>query len=323
MSDQQDRGDDREQTLRRLFAHVKPRPQPPAADTEEIRQAVLAEWEAVTGRRKLVRRTGFAAAAAGVLAAVLYVGGGLDPGASATVVASVERAQGTVTTGAGTRLAIGSTVTPGTELMTGDGQAALRLASGGSLRVAARSHLKLTSEHEAELFAGTLYFDSEDGRGEPFAITTALGRISDVGTQFFVRLDESEQRLDVGVRQGGVILSRDGSSDSAGVGERLIATNQDAVRRETVATFGTEWEWAERLAPPFDIDGRTVSEFLAWFSAQTGRTVVYADASAEREAREVLTGSIDLEPLRKLSAVEALTDLTFTLEGDRVVVRMR
>ena len=132
MSDQRDQ--DCERTLRRLFAHVKPRPQPPAADTEEIRQAVLAEWEAVAGRRKFVRRTGFAAAAAAALTAVLYVGVGLDPGGSASVVASVERAQGTVTIGTGVRLGVGSSVTWGTELVTGDGQAALRLASGGSLR---------------------------------------------------------------------------------------------------------------------------------------------------------------------------------------------
>jgi hypothetical protein len=120
-----------------------------------------------------------------------------------------------------------------------------------------------------------------------------------------------------------VVLSRDGSAEAARVGERLIATSQDAVRREPIATFGAEWEWAERLAPPFDIDGRTVAEFLEWFATQTGRTVVYADAAAEQAAREVLTGSIDLEPLQKLSAVEVLTDLTFALEGDRVVVRMR
>jgi ferric-dicitrate binding protein FerR (iron transport regulator) len=323
MNDQHAQDADRERTLRRLFAHVKPRPQPPAADTEEIRQAVLGEWEAVTGRRNFVRRTGFAAAAAAVLAAVLYVGLGLEPGAPATVVARVERAQGTARTATGTRLDIGSGLTPGTEIVTDDGQAALRLSAGGSLRGAARSRVVLASEQEAELVAGALYFDSEGERGEQFAVITPLGRIRDVGTQFFVRLGETEQRLDIGVRDGSVVLSRDGSIEAARVGERLIATNRAAVRREAIATFGTEWEWAERLAPPFDIDGRTVDEFLAWFAAQTGRSVVYADAAAEREAREVLTGSIDLEPLQKLSAVEVLTDLTFTLEGDRVVVRVR
>jgi ferric-dicitrate binding protein FerR (iron transport regulator) len=323
MSDQHEQEADRERTLRRLFAHAKPRPQPPVADTEEIRQAVLAEWEAVTGRRRFARRAGVAAAAAAMLAAVLYVGVGLNPRAPAPMVASVERAQGTVTTATGTRLRLGSELTPGTELVTGDGQAALRLSTGGSLRVAAQSRLVLTGEHEAELVVGALYFDSGGRRGEPFAVTTPLGRIRDVGTQFFVRLDEAEQRLDIGVREGSVVLARDGSAETARVGERLVAGNQPDVRRETIATFGAEWEWAERLAPPFEIDGRTVAEFLEWFAAQTGRSVVYADASAEREAREVLTGSIDLAPLQKLSAVEALTNLSFTLEGDRVVVRVR
>ncbi len=91
-----------------------------------------------------------------------------------------------------------------------------------------------------------------------------------------------------------------------------------------MATFGSEWEWAERLAPPFDIDGRTISDLLDWVAAQTGRTVVFADPSAERVAREhVLNGSIDLEPLQKLSAVLATTDLEVTLEDGRVLVDLR
>jgi hypothetical protein len=96
------------------------------------------------------------------------------------------------------------------------------------------------------------------------------------------------------------------------------------VRREPIPTFGAEWEWAERLAPPFDIDGRTLGEFLSWFEAQTGRTVVFADATAEPALRDaVLSGSIDLPPLQKLSAVLALNDLTYVLDGERVVIRMR
>jgi hypothetical protein len=255
---------------------------------------------------------------------VIYVGSGRDPAVTAPLVASVERLEGAVETGAGSRLAVGSGVVAGTEIATGEGQLALRLASGGSLRVAARSRVVIVSGDEAALVAGIVYFDSEDRRrGAEFAVTTELGRIRDVGTQFFVQLDESEQRLEVGVRNGRVILARGGDSSSAAVGERLVATSSaDAVRRESVATFGAEWEWAERLAPPFDTDGRTVDAFLDWFAAQTGRTIVFADAAAERLARDdVLNGSIDREPLQKLAAVDALTDLAFALEGERVVVR--
>ena len=91
-----------------------------------------------------------------------------------------------------------------------------------------------------------------------------------------------------------------------------------------MATFGSDWEWAETLAPPFDIDGRTVSEFLAWFAQQTGRSVVFGSPEAERLARETrLNGSIDLEPMQKLSAVLALTDLVYMVERERVVISTR
>jgi hypothetical protein len=325
MSNEADREAEREGRLRQLFEQVQPRSQPPADDTEEIRRAVLAEWEAVAGRRVFRRRAGLAAAAAVVLAAVLYVGSGPDSTVPVPLVASVERVQGAVTTGTGARLAVGSGLTAGTELTTGDGQMALRLASGGSLRVAAGSRVVLTSVDEAELVAGMLYFDSEERpAGREFAVLTELGRVRDVGTQFLVRLDEREARLEVGVRDGRIALASDGDSGSAGAGERLVATQAGgALRRESIATVGADWAWAERLAPPFDIDGRTVNEFLEWFTAQTGRTVVFADAEAERMAESVLSGSIDLAPLQKLSAVLALADLTFVLDGERVLVQRR
>jgi hypothetical protein len=116
-----------------------------------------------------------------------------------------------------------------------------------------------------------------------------------------------------------------GESGSAGVGERLVVT-QDAgtIRRDSIATFGGDWTWVEALAPPFDIDGRSVSDFLAWFATQTGRAVVFASPAAERLAQQtILNGAIDLEPVQKLSAVLALTDLTAVVEDGRVVIDTR
>lgn len=322
MNDDRERDAERERQLEQLFAHAQPRPEPPADDTEEIRRAVLTEWDTVTGRRIARRRAGLAAGAAAMLAIALYVGGGREP-TPAPLVASVERAQGTVESGTGSQLTVGGGLVAGTEIVTREGQLALRLTSGGSLRVAAQSRVVLVSGDEAELVAGILYFDSEGRRGATeFTVTTKLGQIRDVGTQFFVHILDNDRRLDVGVRAGRVILARDGMSRSAVIGERLVATEDNAIQRESLATFGADWEWAERVAPPFDIDGRTVSDFLQWFAAQTGRTIDFVDAEAERLARDtVLNGSIDLEPMRKLAAVDALTDLTFEVEGGRVLIR--
>lgn len=326
MSNEREAEQRSERNLAELFAQAKPRPLPPAADTEEIRRAVMAEWEAVTGPRKWRRRAGLAAAASVLLAVAVWVGGGLGPSAPPPVVARVERVQGTIDDATGVRLAVGSTVAVGDRLSTRAGQIALRLASGGSLRIGPRSEVVLTSVDTAELVSGVLYFDSERGRGgAEFSVTTALGTVRDVGTQFVVRLGGGAAGLDVGVRDGRVVLTTQSASDAAESGERLVAARDaTAIRREPMPTFGGDWEWVEMLAPPFDIDGRTVNDFLAWFAQQTGREVVFGSPAAERLARDTrLTGSIDLEPFQKLDAVLALTDLVYAVEGERVVINTR
>jgi hypothetical protein len=311
--------------LEQLFSHAQPRVMPPAADAEEIRRAVYAEWDAVTGRRVLVRRTGLAVAASVALAIAVWLGAP-DFTGSLPVVAQVERVEGLVDGTDGEPLVAGGSVAAGDILATSTGQIALRLGSGGSLRVGPQSRVVLRGADAAELLAGVLYFDSEGGRaGADFTVATSLGTVRDVGTQFFARLDESMDRLDVGVRDGRIELATDSDSDEARVGERLSVTADAAsIARTPIATFGEEWAWAERLAPRFEIDGRTMSDFLAWFAAQTGRTIVFASSEAERLARStVLKGAIDLAPLPKLQAVIDTTRLDYVLDGERVVIDLR
>jgi ferric-dicitrate binding protein FerR (iron transport regulator) len=167
-----------------------------------------------------------------------------------------------------------------------------------------------------------VYFDSEDGAAaERLEVRTALGTVRDVGTQFVARL--AGDRLDVGVRDGRVAIARAADSIDVRAGERVSVTNvANAPRREAVASFGADWDWAERLAPPFAIDGRPLIDFLRWVEAQTGRTLEFADPASEQAARDtVLSGSVDLEPLPKLAAVIATTDLDYSLDGERIVIR--
>jgi ferric-dicitrate binding protein FerR (iron transport regulator) len=250
---------------------------------------------------------------------------GREPAVPLPSIARVERVLGTVE-GRNGPLALGDEIAAGAVLATGSGQVALRLASGGSLRVAPQSRVTLTAANKIELDTGALYFDSERAaaRGEPLAVVTSLGTLRDVGTQFVARLDTA--RLEVGVRDGSVSLLR-GTASTAGTtiatGEKVTVGDNADVRREPLATFGADWAWAERLAPPFDTDGRRLIEVLEWVAAQTGRTLAFADSDLERTAREtVLSGSIDLEPLPKLMAVLAVTDpdLGYSIEAGRLLI---
>ncbi|HEX5048057.1 MAG TPA: FecR domain-containing protein [Gammaproteobacteria bacterium] len=320
--------DQAESALRDLFAHAAPREQPPAAVVEEIRRAVHAEWDAVTGRRMWFRRVGAVAAAAVVLAAAAVLVVGREPELPGPAVARVERVLGTVDFDAGGHrgpLRVGDEILPGATLATGSGQLALRLTSGGSLRIAPETRVTLSAANGAELAAGALYFDSEHApaRAEPFAIATRQGTLRDVGTQFAARIDDAG--LEVGVRDGRVSLTRGTTTTAAAAGEKLTVGRGADVRREPLPTFGSDWAWTERLAPPFDIDGRRLSEVLEWVAAQTGRTLTFADPALERLAREtVLSGSIDLEPMQKLVAVLATTgDLDYAIEGGRLLILAR
>jgi len=310
-----------ERAMQGLFAHVQPRDMPPAADQDEIRRALFAEWDAMTGRRAFRRRAVAAAAAAAILLATFAALLLRTGSAPAAVVASVERVRGDAQV-AGVALAIGAAVPSAARIDTHSGQVALRLADGGSLRLAPQTRVTFAATGRATLDAGALYFDSENGAAA-VEVRTALGVVRDLGTQFVARV--AGERLDVAVRDGRVAIDRGSAAVDVVAGERVSLTSGAAApRRERSASFGGDWDWAERLAPPFDIDGRRLIDFLEWVEAQTGRKLEFADPRSEQAARDtVLNGSIDLEPLPMLTAVLALTDLGYTLDGERIVVRAR
>ena len=324
-----------DETLERLFERASPRPSPPEADAEAIRKALHAEWHSVVGgrlRRTRAVRIAAAAAVAALLIAVL-VEWRPEPTTSPppAIVAEVERALGAVEVTArdGTTRATrpGDPLVAGQSLTTLDGGLSLALSPRGSLRIGNDSRVTLTSASEIELSRGAIYFDSGDSGNSGtasarLAVRTPLGMVSDVGTQFSVRVERAT--LDISVRHGAVTLARGFDSIDAGIGERIRVTENGSVDRGAVALYGAEWEWVEELAPAFDIEGQTLTRFFAWIEEQTGRRVAYATRDAEQLAAEtVLRGAIDLEPMAMLAAVLATTDLDFALVGNTIVVSVR
>ena len=102
-----------ERLLERLLAHAKPRPMPPPEVTEEIRQALYAEWDAVTSRRVWLRRAGALAATAAAFALVFWTTVGVDRPQSLPMLASIERVQGVIGMRLGDELHTGAVVATG------------------------------------------------------------------------------------------------------------------------------------------------------------------------------------------------------------------
>ena len=62
----------------------------------------------------------------------------------------------------------------------------------------------------------------------------------------------------------------------------------------TVSPYGPEWSWVQEIAPPFDIESRSVLAFLDWVSRETGVTIRFADPEVEQlAAATILHGAIE------------------------------
>lgn len=298
----------KEDDVRDLMEQAGPRSDPPPEHMFQIKSAFRARWEDHVRKTHRPRISTWNLAWAA--AAVVALGLGLwwwttlvpTPGIPVGQVVAVE---GDVTMHRGrttTALEPGGEVSAGAELTTGKtGRVALRLDSGTSLRLDSGTRVLVESVSAVTLERGALYADTGPTRsgGASIRVTTPLGVVTDVGTQFEVRLVEEDRgAVRVSVREGLVRIEGEETSGTAEAGVQLTLFAQGTFARADFAPHDPAWEWVVDLAPPFELEGRTLTEFLEWVTRETGREIRYADPKLEEVAQSiVLHGSMgDVTP---------------------------
>ena len=295
MSDQHESGfpepllSDQGDQIGPLLRLAGPREAVPADRIRRVRSAVHAEWRQQSRARSRRVTAGWSMAAL-TAAALILLGVRLvvrDEGAAPIArpeLATIEALTGAAgliaspePTGAGgaqpsglSSFRIGDRSRAGDGVdTTGGGLAGLRLAGGASVRVDRDTRVRLVSDIMLVLDRGAIYVDSG---GEPGArsleVHTRWGVARDIGTRFEVRLRGSALR--VRVRDGLVRLSQDRQSHDANPGEELTLDGDSSVVRRSVPVFGSEWAWAFALARPFDLEGRSLRDFLDWITGENG-----------------------------------------------------
>jgi ferric-dicitrate binding protein FerR (iron transport regulator) len=231
------------------------------------------------------------------------------------VVAHIDQVIGHATASSAS-VAVGGAVMSGSTVTTSVGTLAMTLTSDVHLRLDTASTARIYSATDVALERGAVYVDSAGAHptqpgASPISIRTPSGLVSDIGTQFEVRI---EVRLAgagtrIRVRDGQVRVTYANGADARAVaGEELFAPPDGLERligRRPIATTGSEWAWAERAAPPFTVEGQTLGAFLDWVSHEGAWTVTFADSRLSATARTtVLHGRADL--LMELTPAEAL-----------------
>ena len=305
-----------------------------AARVARVRAAVHGAWrdecfgrqtrKARTRRRWLAGAVLLAAAASVAIAVAIWPPV-RTPVPVPVVVAHIDQVG--QTTGLSGPFKAGGAVMSGSTVTTSAGTLAMTLTSGVQLRLDASSAVRMDSGTDVTLERGAVYVDSADAQ-PGFNIDTPAGLVRDIGTQFEVRLAGDGVR--VRVRDGQVrVIRANGVEARAAAGEELFSAAHGAggtIRRRPVATTGREWAWAERAAPTFSAEGKTLGAFLEWVSREGAWTVTFADTELSKAARAtVLYVRPDLlkgkTPAEALDIILPTCGLRHDVDRHRVVIK--
>ncbi len=303
-----------------LLEKAAPRPVPPPDDEQAIREAVRAEWQTVVGGRRSRSRSLRYAIAAGIVLAVTAGLSVLMPTDIEPIeVASIDRSMGTIYL-LGDRaelidLGQAGTVRAGQLIETSD-DAGLLLTwrNGGSLRVDALTRIEFIDAESVFLHRGRIYFDSGINGDARLVVSSALGDVTHIGTQYMAAA--SHDQLVVSVREGQVRVSGRYYDQMADAGRQIRYVG---TARPIVAEFSghdAEWAWAETLSPRIDLHNQTAFDFLAWVGRETGHKVEYQDPAAKSLAMSTtLVGQVEADPRTELRLRMMTTDLDYSFDA--------
>ncbi len=292
--------------LARLLRLAGPREPAPADRAARVRTSVRAEWQqAVSVRRRRVR----VAWSAGVLATaallLLYVRPtGPETAGAPAAVATIDAVDGdvTVTPGEGGSPAgatapgtasPGDRLPPGSRIATSEtARVRLRLSNGARMHVNRATRVRFISPTALALDRGAVFIAGGPDAQGALEVRTPFGTARDIGTEFEVHVDGGAAT--VRVREGRVRVERDGASHDAGPSDELVIEGSGRVQRRTIPSSGWTWAWALPEPSRFEIEGRSLNEFLDWLCRENAWRLVWADATVERHAaRTILHGSIE------------------------------
>lgn len=328
-----------EAAMARLLRVAGPRAEVPKNAEARVYERVLEQWQASTAahddthvydkvqrawKRKIALSAAgrwvvpFALAASTALVAFFMVQPRHIPPVAAGTVAKVVSSLA-----AGSPFALGDEIYVDTVIETGEGQGlSFLLQRNESLRLDENSTLRVDASDQFTLLRGRAYADTGEFvyRDGGLRIDTAFGAVTDIGTQFSVAVGSDQ--LAVAVREGRVDVRQDSQKHIAMSGERMTLSRKGNVTIEPLALTDDYWNWTTRLAPAFDLEGKSLMDFLKWASRESGRLLFFEDSELRMAAmRTDLHGSIaDFSPLEAIESVLATTTFRHQVEPDRIVI---
>ena len=128
--------------------------------------------------------------------------------------------------------------------------------------------------------------------------------------------------MSVAVREGRVDVARDQSSFTALAGDRLTLQPGREIVVDKVTPYDPSWQWAISLAPSFDIENRSLMDFLKWASRETGKTLVFPNDDVRMAAMGTdIFGSIrNFTPAEAIESVLSTTQFRYRIDEKSITI---
>ncbi|MGH8195547.1 MAG: FecR domain-containing protein [Woeseiaceae bacterium] len=310
--------------IARLMNLAGPRDAVPADVEQRVHDQVRKVWRSSVVQRRTVRWSVPIAVAASVIIAV-----GLNhrtpdvaPPAALKPIATIARINGSPDLAA-SRMAVGDPVYAGDTISTGSSQGiSLTMTRDMSLRLAAGTTVTIDSIDKVALATGRIYADSGQAiyRDRHITIVTDAGSATDLGTQFAVGYLQGE--MSVAVREGTVDVFDQSESYTAESGDMLKLRPDSDVVFERISKYDDSWDWAVALAPAFDINNRSLLDFLNWAARETGKELEFANHDVRTAVMgTVLRGSVSgFTPSEALKSVLETTKFDYQIDPQRIAI---
>ena len=307
-------------TVAKLLELAGPRADIPPDLEQRVHNYVHQEWRTATSNTRAIRWVIRAALAATIIVAIAIGYRAADmPLQPVGTIARVTD----ISDENGLGLAAGDAVYAGDILDTSANKGMSVLLNGDiSLRIAAGTSVRLEQADQVTLLSGQVYADSGERiyRDRHITVHTDTGSATDIGTQFSVLYDDSQML--VAVREGRVDVAADQASLTALAGDRLTWQAGRDVVKDRVSSYDPSWQWAIALAPGFELENRSLLDFLKWAARETGKTLEFSHYEVRVAAMgTILHGSVsDLTPDEAIESVLVTTQFHYRIDEQSITI---
>lgn len=221
------------------------------------------------------------------------------------------------------KLSVHKTINPGDFIKTqANNRLYVRLNNGNSFRLDESSTLKINTSDNFSLINGQIYIDSDHANGNhKLSIETQLATIDHIGTRYSISYNE--ESLNVSVREGLVLVDvSDNKKHQVEKGKQFTQSSSGEYSFNLINSYDDKWLWTQKITPNFEIQDKSMSDYLKWVSSETGYQIQWDSFKVKAKAKDViLSGSINgIVPIDSIDVIFPTTKFSYKLNDSELLI---